>query len=86
MERRIFFKSGVLERFRKCHPGATVKGHLRDELTTLKTNPHKGYPVPFSNPIFYQLRIETAEGTYWVNYTFDEKETSLLYVGIPGVC
>ncbi len=83
MSRRILFKEGVFAEFVDgCPSDETTDLNIRTELETLADNPERGFKIPFSNPLFYQLPI----GEYLAHYIFDDKYVEILYLGIPGNC
>lgn len=83
MARRIWFKEGVFAAFvGGCKSDDLTDAKIRSELETLSEHPERGFKIPFSHPLFYQLPIDE----YLVHYLFDEKQIQILYLGIPGRC
>jgi len=83
MARRIRFKEGVFADFVDgCNSDESTDKKIRKQLETLSEKPERGFKIPFSSPLFYQLPI----GEYMVHYHFSETHVDILYLGIPGKC
>jgi hypothetical protein len=83
MARRITIVESALSRFsEKCGADPSIKQKIRDELAKLKLLPELGYPIPFTDPLFYQLPVDD----YRIHYQILPTEIKVLYIGILGRC